>query len=391
MRPMSPTVLAFITPREIFAWPVFCLTAVLLWSLAGCGRPPAPDASRAAAEKPADGLSGQVDGPADPPAAAEHWRGIVVSCRRNGPGEWDGPHFGPLLTRLQTLGVNAVQVHPYARISADGAVGYRPDHLESATTQPLLTAADAGMAAFLKPHLAYWRSGFAWRGDITFGDEAHWQRFFAEYTQYIVHQAECAQRGGAALFAVGTELDKTLHREADWREVIRQVRAVYDGPITYAANWDAVARVPFWDALDYVGVQAYYPLSSQRPPTDEQLIAGWKTVLDGLAKLSAEVGRPVVFAELGYAISEEAALRPWDDHQAGDWEAGARLKLRCMRIALEQLDDQPWLAGVFLWKWFADDREQNREFILQYDAMRDVIRGAWAQRVAGVAGGRNVE
>jgi hypothetical protein len=314
----------------------------------------------------------------DPAAAdAPAYRGIVVSCRRNGPGEWDGPGFPPLLDRLQTLGVNAVQVHPYARITRDGTVRYARAYTQSATLTPLLTAADRGLAGFLKPHLAYWGSGFDWRGDITFTAETQWQRFFDSYTPYIVHQARCAQQGGAALFAVGTELDQTLHREQDWRDVIAAVRAVYDGPLTYAANWSHVEEVPFWDALDLVGVQAYFPLSDALPPSEADLVAGWTDVKQQMRDLSARVGKPIVFTELGYAVSEHAAMKPWDDARVGDRAAGEALKRRCLEVALAELQGEPWLAGVFLWKWFPDEREQSREFILQYDAMRAVIGGAW--------------
>ena len=60
-----------------------------------------------------------------------------------------------------------------------------------------------------------------------------------------------------------------------------------------------------------------------------------------------------------------------------DRDAAAALKLRCMRIALEQIEADPVIEGVFLWKWFPGDRDHRDEFVLQYDAMRDVIRGAW--------------
>lgn len=305
-------------------------------------------------------------------------RGVVVSCYRWGPGEWDGPGMEPLLDELAGLGATAMQIHPYARISNDGRVGYRPDPITPATLKPIRWANDRGMTTFLKPHLAYWGSGFSWRGEITFTNEADWQEFFRGYEAFIVHQAELAQQADADVFAVGTELHKTLHREADWRRVVAAVRGVYSGKLTYAANWDEKGDVPFWDALDYVGVQFYYPLSTELPPSDEDLRAGWRQRLGELDAFSARHGKPILLAELGYAESEEAALRPWSDAQVGDSAAGAALKLRCMRIALEQIEADPMIAGVFLWKWFPGDRDHRDEFVLQYDAMRDVIRGVWS-------------
>ncbi|MEM9420214.1 MAG: hypothetical protein AAGA25_14340 [Planctomycetota bacterium] len=304
-------------------------------------------------------------------------RGVVVSCYRWGPGEWDGPGMQPLLDELGTLGVNAMQIHPYARIDRDGRVTYRPGPVTPATVKPIEWANQRGMATLLKPHLAYWGSGFGWRGDITFENEAHWKRFFQEYEAFIVHQAELAEQAGAQIFAVGTELQKTLHREDDWRHVIAAVRAVYSGKLTYAANWDQTGNVPFWDALDMIGVQFYFPLSEALPPSDDDLRAGMRKWLSQLREFSEEQDRPVMLTELGYAQSEEAALQPWLDTQVGSHAAGAALKLRCMRIALEEVAAEPAVSGVFLWKWFPGDRDHSDEFVLQYDAMREVIRNAW--------------
>jgi len=271
-----------------------------------------------------------------------------------------------------------VQVHPYAGISRDGSVSYRPQPNTPATLKSMRWAKQRGMVTFLKPHLAYWGSGFAWRGEITFTTEAHWKNFFREYTAFIVHQAELAEQAGVDVFAVGTELHKTLGREADWRAVIAAVRGVYSGKLTYAANWDEQGDVRFWDALDLVGVQCYYPLSKAAVPSDAELNAGWAKLTRKLRDISAEHGKLVLLTELGYAVSEQAALRPWSDKRVGDAEAGEALKLRCMRVALEHIENEPVIAGVYLWKWFPGGRDHRDEFVLQYDAMRNVIREAWS-------------
>lgn len=306
-------------------------------------------------------------------------RGIVVSCYRNGPGEWDGAGMRPLLDELKPLGVNAIQVHPYARVSSNGQIGYRKDATTPATLMPITWSRQRGMAVLLKPHLAYWGSGFSWRGEITFVAEADWHRFFAGYREFIVHQAALAERAGAEVFAVGTELHKTLHREAEWREVIAAVRDVYSGGLTYAANWDEHPDVPFWDALDFVGVQFYYPLTESVPPSEAALIAGWQRRLAELRSVSAQHGKPILLTELGYALSEQAALKPWSDAAIGNPAAGRALKLLCMKVALEQIENEPAIVGVFLWKWFPGGRDHDNEFVLQYDAMRDVIGGAWGR------------
>jgi hypothetical protein len=357
---------------------LLCLTLALLLPSAGCDR------SAASTTLPTE--PGVMD--AEPRASFEirrtadrgpEFRGIVVSCRRYGPGEWDGPGMAPLLDRLTKLGVNAVQIHPYARIDSDGRVSFSAPRTAPAVLQPMRWARERGMQTFLKPHLSYWGSGFSWRGEITFDTEPQWQRFFTGYRVFLLHQAELAEAAGVDLLAVGTELDLTLHREAEWRSLIREVRGVYGGRLTYAVNWDSLDRVTFWDALDAIGLQAYWPITDTPDPSEAELAAGWQPVLTRFRDLAAEHGRPVVLAELGYAVSEAAARRPWSDVQVGERSAGEALKLRCMRVALEMLAHEPSVEGVYLWKWFPDELEQNREFILQYEAMRGVIAEAWAE------------
>lgn len=338
------------------------LTAMLL---AACGRSGGP-ASASQAEP--DGQGG--DSP--------FWRGMTISCHRSGPGEWDGPMMQPTLDHLMGLGVNAISIHPYARIGNDGSVGSRRGVVESATVMPVQWANARGMTTFVKPHLAYWGSQFSWRGKITFDNEQDWQRFFEQYTTFIVHQAELAERADADLFAVGTELHLTLHREADWRRVIAAIRAVYHGKLTYAANWDEKQAVPFWDEMDFIGVQFYYPLSQAMPPSDDDLRRGLGERVAQLSAFAKEQGKPIVLTELGYAQSEEAAMHPWSDRVVGDPQRGAELKLRCMRLSLEAIEKDPSIKGVFLWKWFPSDRDHSNEFVLQYDAMRQVLREAWA-------------
>jgi len=321
---------------------------------------------------------GGVAGERARPAVVLPLRGVTVSCYRWGPGEWDTPAMEHTLDELGGLGVNAVAIHPYARLKSDGTVSYRSGPVTPATLMPLGWAHDRGMTTLLKPHLAYWGSGFAWRGDITFERADAWDRFFSGYREFIVAQARLADQAGAAWFAVGTELAGTLKHEVWWRGVIDEVRSVYSGKLTYAANWDETDRVPFWDALDAVGVQAYYPVADGLSPSDAALRAGWKSIHRRVRALAERHRKPVLFTELGYATSEATAERPWEDAQEGDAARAADLKLRATRIALDEISTHHDLIGVFLWKWFPGDREHADEFVLQYPKMKRLIRDAWA-------------
>ena len=303
---------------------------------------------------------------------------MVVSCPTWGP-VWGSPLMAESLAELRGLGVEWIAIHPYAGVRRSGAVRVTPaastGFLERAVE--LIRAAD--MKLFWKPHLAYWGS-FDWRGDITFGDdEAAWRTFFDGYREFIVDQAAFAEAAGAELFAVGVETDATLFREADWRRVIEAVRQVYGGRITYAANWDGLAKVGFWDAVDVIGVHAYFPLADGDSPDAETLHRGWDAPLAELRRLAeAQGGKPVVFAEIGYNRSPDAARRPWEYEMRDSPEIRA-LRQRLIEVALARLEEEPVVRGMFWWKWIPGDNRFDRDFSMRDPEAREALARHWRE------------
>ena len=236
-------------------------------------------------------------------------RGITLSTHTDGH-DWATDRIVPSLRQIRDVGAGWVAIHPYARIHGDGRVGFAPidpDDPPQHVVRPIREAHALGLKILIKPHLAYWGSPFAWRGEIAFDDERAWQRFWQDYTRWIVSLA--AVTHDADGFAVGTELDRTLEFEQSWRELIREVRRRSGVPLTYAANWSDYERVPFWDALDAIGIQAYFPLTEQADPAPAEIEKGWARWMNRLRTFSAEHGRPVVFTELGYSRSFTAPVR----------------------------------------------------------------------------------
>ena len=73
--------------------------------------------------------------------------------------------------------------------------------------------------------------------------------------------ARLAEAHHAAIFCVGLEFTHAQKFADRWLKIIAAVRAVYYGKLTYGANWNEYDTVKFWDALDYLGVLAYFPLT----------------------------------------------------------------------------------------------------------------------------------
>jgi hypothetical protein len=280
---------------------------------------------------------------------------------------------------LRDLGVNWVSIHPYGGIRGDGTVGRSGiDRLYDDPrwlTRAIREAHARGLQIMIKPHIAYWGSRFSWRGEILFQEEAAWNRFFDTYQAWITKVARLSK--GCDAFVIGTELDQTIHREERWREIISAVRNEVDVPLTYSAGWDKFRSVPFWDALDVIGIQSYFPLvNHEESPGDEELALAWSALVAELEGYGQEHDRPIVLAELGYNRSLEAAVRPWTYRQDGA-AAAEDIQIRCLETALSALAGSEGIVGAFLWKWFPGEYSRGN-FRKSAPAVRRVIASHWA-------------
>jgi hypothetical protein len=281
------------------------------------------------------------------------------------------------LDELRSLGANSFAIHPYARIANDGSVTFRVRDENRHITLPLDWAHERGMSALLVPHIGYWGSKFSWRGEIKFETAEEWDRFFTGYEAWIVEMARLAEAHRATVFCVGLEYTHAQKFEQRWRQIIAAVRAVYSGKITYGANWNDYDAVKFWDAVDYIGVLAYFPLTEAKNPSADQIAVGWKKRCNELQQFSAARGsKQILFVEAGYNESARAAAEPWSFETGG--ENAAAIQQRCLDAALSLTGEHPWLAGMFLWKWFPElPHHHEEDFRLQTPEIKALIAKHW--------------
>jgi hypothetical protein len=310
-------------------------------------------------------------------AAPRLYKGMTVSCQTWGI-EWQMPEMEATLDELKSLGVNSIAIHPYAQIREDGhvAAGRRSGASTTHITTPLRWAHDRGLSAMLIPHIAYWGTKFSWRGDINFVTPEEWDRFFSDYESWIVQMAKLAESEHAELFCIGLEFTHPQKYEERWRKIIAAVRAVYHGNVTYGANWNEYADVKFWDALDYVGVLAYFPLAQKADPDSSDILAGWEKRCAELEKFSKQNGKQFVFVEIGYNESAQAAAEPWAFKTGGDH--ASEIQARCIEVALDLPARHPFIAGMFWWKWFPEIPHHHEEnYRLQTPAVKALIARHW--------------
>ncbi len=166
------------------------------------------------------------------------------------------------LAELKSLGVDSVSLTPFGFMRS--LTSTRVEHVDESNATAgetdtrliaeIRAARALGLRVLLKPHI--WVSGGAWRGELR---PSNWEEWFANYRAWILRYAALASREDVAILAIGTELKSSLARPDAWRSLIAEVRAVFDGELTYCANWDALERVRFFDAVDYVGDLIEFP------------------------------------------------------------------------------------------------------------------------------------
>jgi hypothetical protein len=223
----------------------------------------------------------------------------------------------------------------------------------------VLDAAHAlGLKVMLKPHVDLWNDPSHCRGEIgqAYATETEWTEWFSTYRTFIEHYADLAAAHGADQFCVGCELEGTTLREADWRAVVASIRSRYSGPLIYAGNHSGEeVGMTWWDAVDIIGVDAYYPLSTKTNPSLDELKAAWQPLVASLASLAAKWQKPLVLTEIGYRSIDGTAIHPWDWQIQG--EVDIQEQADCYQAAFESVYRQPWFGGIYWWSWSPDPLE----------------------------------
>lgn len=212
-------------------------------------------------------------------------------------------------------------------------------------------AHESGTRVMLKPQVYMHRD---WVGDTDFDTEKEWQAWEDSYRQYIMTFARIAAEENIAMFCIGTEYKIAAQkRESYWRSLIEEVRSFYSGKITYSSNWDGYDKIPFWDAVDYIGLSAYFPLTDDTTPSISTMLSQWKPIKQKLKKLASRYSKPILFTEYGYMSVDKCAWRAWEiEKERKDLPINEQAQANALEALYQAYWDESWWGGGFMWKWF---------------------------------------
>ncbi|WP_248724121.1 glycoside hydrolase [Seonamhaeicola sp. ML3] len=228
----------------------------------------------------------------------------------------------------------------------------------------------------LKPQIWVWRGEFT--GFIEMQNETDWKQLEDSYSKFILDYAMLGQQLNVDILCIGTELERFIaNRPAYWFDLIKKIKAIYNGKLTYAANWDEFKRTPFWGALDFVGIDAYFPVSNSKTPTLEECLKGWKPHLISIKKNFENYGKPILFTEFGYRSVDFAGKEPWRSDRSMT-EVNLKAQYNATEALFETFWKEEWFAGGFVWKWFHNHEtaggENNSRFTPQNKPTEALIK-----------------
>jgi hypothetical protein len=238
----------------------------------------------------------------------------------------------------------------------------------------LQSARSKGLQTMVKPQVWFDRGSFT--GHFKLENDQQWQQFEKDYRDYILHCAQIAAEEKASIFCIGTEFCAFVEaRPQFWKQLITDVRKIFSGKITYAANWDTYDKCSLWSQVDYIGIDAYFPLSKHQTPSVKSLLLAWEPWFRTIKSISLKSGKPVLFTEYGYRSTDACCESPWDSSR------GKEINLDAQTNALQALYQkfwaEPWFAGGFIWKWHDEQRiktQHNDNFSPQHKPALEVVK-----------------
>lgn len=239
------------------------------------------------------------------------------------------------------------------------------------------------------------------------------KKFFDDYTAFAVHYAKMSADHNLPYFIIGDGLTSVTYdmpptswkgdpagrdrspagdppctqnigrRDCSWRHVINAIKkpgypklqggtatgASYKGKLIYAASWSGASvgwskasefdHITWWDAVDYIGVDANFPLTqNQGAPSVQALADAWhgkgdpatlggqSDIYGRLEKVTDTYHRPIVFTSVEYDSAFGASS---GQPQAAEQDNGEQL--HDMEALLSTFSGTSWWVGVF---WYAD-------------------------------------
>jgi hypothetical protein len=302
--------------------------------------------------------------------------------------EHDGRPYETMLDEIAALGADHVEFVLHWTQKDIRSLDIEPHPVDTVKDQRLLEAMDyahtKGLRVFLFPiiDVAQRKTG-EWRGTIKpgGGSKEEWDKWWKAYERYVLYYADLAEKGGAALYSVGSELVSTEEMCDRWNPLIKKVRERFKGKLIYSANWDHYKQVCFWEKLDYAGMTGYYVLTNSKEPAYEDLVAAWKKIQVEIMAWKKTISIPLVFTEIGYPSQDGSNMTPWDYTTSNPVDLNEQFL--CYKAFREVWQGEDGFSGVYFWNWYEPGGLTDKTYSPRGKPAEQIIKEWFASKTVG--------
>jgi hypothetical protein len=213
--------------------------------------------------------------------------------------------------------------------------------------------------------------------------------WFSSYNDFIMKYATIASQYNCSILSIGSRLYSlaTPAYDGQWSSMISSARLKFKNKITFSSVWGSMGvvhtytnkemmsykRLTFWDDLDIIGIEAYWPLSYSKNAVSSALLEGWNSFTltndeNGWNNNALEYqwyenlvgwlnrkfpGKEVIFTKVGYPSSEYAGRYPWSEGTVlingslVTLNADTQAQANGYEAMFRKFWNAPWLKGTF--------------------------------------------
>ena len=195
---------------------------------------------------------------------------------------------------------------------------------------------------------------------------AEWDAWFASYSAFAKHYAAIAADEDVEMFSVNCELYCPNKQASRWRKIVKSVRETYGGRLTVSQIAGHERELTWWDAVDVIGIDAYYKNSGT---TVEEIAFEWAGPISIARGLHRQYNKPVAYTEVGMCSGKCSRTHTPSTsdyyHHAAQYQA-----------VFEAFRNESYFLGAFWWNWDTDPGVFSHDDCLtpQAKPAEDVLR-----------------